>query len=159
MNLKSLEKRLYQLIISRLDGERVHSEEYREEVFDLVDKGIGGFILFGGEREEIRAFIERLQSLSEIPLFIASDIERGVGQQIKGSTVFPCQMAVCAAIWKERRSGLSLKGSSPCQRSRCLLRQILKGVWGNRSMAASHFPARWPFARQFGKRARKMLRF
>src|SRR3990170_5236176 len=101
MNLKSLEKRLYQLIISRLDGERIHSQEYREEVFDLVDKGIGGVILFGGEREEIRAFIERLQSLSEIPLFIASDIERGVGQQINGCVTFPCQMAVRAAIWEE----------------------------------------------------------
>src|SRR3990172_6941264 len=96
-----LQEKLYQLIISRLDGERIHSQEYREEVFDLVDKGIGGFILFGGEREEIRAFIERLQSLSEVPLFIASDIERGVGQQSKGCVTFPCQMAVRAAIWEE----------------------------------------------------------
>ncbi|MBI5096913.1 MAG: hypothetical protein HZB32_04640 [Nitrospirae bacterium] len=101
MNLKGLEKRLYQLIISRLDGDKVSSQGYQQKIFDLVDKGIGGFILFGGKREEIRAFIERLQSLSEIPLFIASDIERGVGQQIKGSTVFPCQMAVRAAIWEE----------------------------------------------------------
>src|SRR3990172_12149371 len=101
MNLKSLEKRLYQLIISRLDGDKVSSQGYQERAFDLVAKGIGGFILFGGEREEIRAFIERLQSLSEIPLLIASDVERGVGQHIKGSTVFACQMAVCAAIQED----------------------------------------------------------
>ena len=57
MNLKSLEKRLYQLIISRLDGERIHSQEYREKVFKLVDKGIGGVILFGGGGGGDRGFI------------------------------------------------------------------------------------------------------
>src|SRR3990172_10040331 len=108
MNLKSLEKRLYQLIISRLDGDKVSSQGYQERAFDLVAKGIGGFILFGGEKEEIKAFIERLQSLSKIPLLIASDVERGVGQQIKGSTVFPCQMAVRAAIREERPEDVAI---------------------------------------------------
>jgi len=96
--LETLEKRLYQIIISRLDGDRIHSQEYQNKIFELIQKGICGFVIFGGERGGIKDFIARLQSLSSIPLFIASDIERGVGQQVKGCTIFPCQMAISAAI-------------------------------------------------------------
>ncbi len=93
----TLEQKLYQLIISRLDGEKISSPSYAGYLIDLVKKGIGGFIVFGGEKEELKKSIEQLQSVSDIPLFIASDIERGVGQQIKGTTLFPGQMAVAAA--------------------------------------------------------------
>lgn len=102
LNINSLEKKLYQLIISRLDGDNIQSKDYRERIIRLTEKGIGGFIIFGGEIDEIKSFISKIQSISEIPLFIASDIERGVGQQIKGANNFPCQMAVAAAIDKNK---------------------------------------------------------
>lgn len=108
----SLEKKLYQLIISRLDGGKIHDDTYQKKIFRLLKKGIGGFIVFGGKREEIKRFLSKAQSLSEVPLFIASDIERGVGQQINGSTPLPCQMAVAAAINKNNAED----------------REILKGV-------------------------------
>lgn len=108
--INKLEKKLYQLIISRLNGDRIQSEEYKVKIFNLVEKGIGGFIIFGGNRDEIREFIAKIQSISEIPLFIAADIERGVGQQIRGATNFPCQMAVAAAINKDRRRDVSTLG-------------------------------------------------
>ena len=92
------ERKLYQLIISRLDGGRICDHAYQEGILTLARKGIGGFIIFGGKREYLRPFIDKLQSIAEIPLFIASDIERGVGQQIDGYTNFPCQMAVRAAV-------------------------------------------------------------
>jgi len=94
----SLEKKIYQLIIGRLEGEKIPIQVYQEKIFELTGRGIGGFIIFGGERDEVKSFISRLQSISEIPLFIASDIERGVGQQILGATPFPCQMALSAAV-------------------------------------------------------------
>jgi len=94
----NLERKLYQLIISRLDGGKISSASYQQRAVELVDKGVGGFILFGGKKDEVRDFIARLQSGAEIPLFIASDVERGVGQQIEGATRFPCQMAVAAAV-------------------------------------------------------------
>lgn len=106
--LDSLEKKVYQLIISRLDGDNIQSKDYQEKIIRLTEKGIGGFIIFGGNRDEIREFIAKIQSISEIPLFIASDIERGVGQQIKGATNFPCQMAVAAAIEKDRPEDILL---------------------------------------------------
>lgn len=93
-----LEQQLYQLIIARLDGPNVKHRAYQEACVELVRRGICGFIVFGGEKNEIVPFLQYLQSMSDIPLFVASDIERGVGQQIDGTTVFPCQMAMAAAI-------------------------------------------------------------
>ncbi|KWT95112.1 glycoside hydrolase family 3 protein [Candidatus Magnetominusculus xianensis] len=89
---------LYQLIVNRLDGHSISSASYCRTIVELVKNGIGGFIIFGGVKEDIKAFIKELQGMSEQRLFIASDIERGVGQQIEGATHFPCQMAMAAAI-------------------------------------------------------------
>jgi len=100
-SLDSLEKKLYQLIIHRLDGDRIGSYAYQEEIFEHVRKGIGGFILFGGRKDEVKHFIHNIQSRAEIPLFIASDTERGVGQQVKETTLLPCQMAMAAALDKD----------------------------------------------------------
>ena len=51
--------------------------------------GVGGFILFGGEREAIRALAAQLQSAAPHPLLIAADLERGAGQQAQGLTQLP----------------------------------------------------------------------
>ncbi|MEW6601955.1 MAG: glycoside hydrolase family 3 N-terminal domain-containing protein [Nitrospirota bacterium] len=91
------EQKYYQIIISRLDGHKLSSVSYQEQLIELVSKGIGGFIIFGGEKRETSDFIDKLQSLAGTHLFIASDIERGVGQQINGATSFPGQMAAAAA--------------------------------------------------------------
>lgn len=108
----TLEKKLYQVIISRLDIEYIHKNAYREKIFSLIKKGIGGFIIFGGLRTptigKVRSFISEMQSASDIPLFIASDIERGVGQQIHGATRFPCQMALSAAIKKNKNEDIRI---------------------------------------------------
>ena len=107
-----LGKKLYQLIISRLDGEDIRSRSSQERVFELVKKGIGGFLIFGGRRDEVRDFIDKIQSISEIPLFIASDVEHGVEQQIKDTTLFPCQMAMAAAIARNRPANIPILESA-----------------------------------------------
>ena len=88
----------YQVIISRLDGEKISNPEYRRRQLKLIEKGIGGFILFGGKRNQIKPFIAEMQSRARIPLLIASDIERGAAQQVDGTTAFPSQMAIAAAV-------------------------------------------------------------
>jgi beta-N-acetylhexosaminidase len=103
-----LKKKIYQLIISRLDGQDIDSGSYKDKITGLVKKGIGGFIVFGGGKDKLRTFIDKLQSLSEIPLFIASDVERGVGQQVAETTLFPCQMAMAAAIDKEKKEDIAV---------------------------------------------------
>ncbi len=107
-----LERKLYQLIIGRIDGKDIQLPSYREKILSLVKRGICGFIIFGGGKDEVRKFIGILQSNAEIPLFIASDIERGVGQQILGYTLFPCQMAMAAAIDKNKPMEVSILRSA-----------------------------------------------
>ncbi len=108
----TLEKKLYQLIVNRLDGYRLHSQAYQQEIFRLVEKGIGGFIIFGGRSDEAKGFINKIQSISEIPLFIASDVECGVGQQIQDTTMFPCNMAMAAAIDHNRPEDVNILESA-----------------------------------------------
>lgn len=57
---------------------------------------LGGLILFNGEVPETPEVLARLQAKSPYPLLIATDMERGVGQQIRGATVFPHAMAYAA---------------------------------------------------------------
>ncbi len=106
--MNSLKKKLYQLIIGRLDGDQISVPSYRETISGLAGKGIGGFIIFGGDSDEVKYFIDEIQSISDIPLFIASDVERGVGQQLRGSTLFPCQMAISAAIDKSKPEDVAI---------------------------------------------------
>lgn len=98
--------KIAQLIIARLDGLEISRRfSYYQS---LVRRGIGGFIVFGGDVKEIRDGIRRLQEDAEYPLFIASDLEQGLGQQIEGGTIFPPQMAIASAIDINRGSDKGL---------------------------------------------------
>jgi beta-glucosidase-like glycosyl hydrolase len=90
----------YQFIVPRLDGVEIKKRfsYYRS----LVRKGVAGFIVFGGELETVRAYINKLQDEAELPLIIASDLERGLGQQLKGGTHFPPAMALAATVQQRR---------------------------------------------------------
>ncbi|MBI5102479.1 MAG: hypothetical protein HZB33_11680 [Nitrospirae bacterium] len=92
----------YQFIIPRLNGESIKKD--LGKYLTLVRKGIAGFIIFGGRLEEVRRHLKILQEESRLPLIIASDLERGVGQQLKGGTLFPPAMALAKASLK-RGSG------------------------------------------------------
>ncbi|MDQ7786857.1 MAG: glycoside hydrolase family 3 N-terminal domain-containing protein [Thermodesulfovibrionales bacterium] len=94
----TVRRKIYQLVIGRLDGDNIGDPSYEEKIRAFVQKGIGGFIIFGGTREAVRSFLLTLRPGADIPLFIAADIERGLGQQIRGTTLFPSQMAMAAAF-------------------------------------------------------------
>lgn len=89
----------YGHMVPRLDGNNVTGDMDRH--LALVKKGIAGFIVFGGEVEELRACIGRLQDAAEYPLIIASDLEQGLGQQVSGGTLFPPAMAITSAAFSE----------------------------------------------------------
>ncbi|HSB31887.1 MAG TPA: glycoside hydrolase family 3 N-terminal domain-containing protein [Candidatus Sulfobium mesophilum] len=89
----------YQFLIPRLNGKSVKKDFPNH--LSLVKKGIAGFIIFGGRLDEMRKYIKELQDESEIPLIIASDLERGLGQQVQGGTHFPPAMALAKAVTKK----------------------------------------------------------
>ena len=100
----------FQFMVPRLNGDEIRERFswYRS----FVRKGAAGFIIFGGELDTVRRYIKKLQDAAEIPLIIASDLERGLGQQVKGGTLFPPAMALAAAFRKgarEKRQGASLQ--------------------------------------------------
>lgn len=57
----------------------------------------GSIIIFEAEADKAKKLIKEFQELSEIRLFVCSDLERGTGQHFKGATVFPSNMAIGAA--------------------------------------------------------------
>ncbi len=79
----------------RWDPERGYDSE-RPAIERALAAGVGGFILFGGEREATRALTAELQAASPHRLLIASDLERGAGQQVRGLTQLPPLMALAS---------------------------------------------------------------
>ena len=95
----------YSRLIPRLNGREI--EERFGYYLNLVEKGVAGFIVFGGELETVRARLAKLQAASHHPLIIASDLEQGLGQQIEGGTVFPPAMAIASALKSAQREEAS----------------------------------------------------
>ncbi len=60
----------------------------------LEELNLGGVILLGGTAAELAYRSQQLQQWAKIPLFIAADIEEGVGQRFAGATWFPPPMAL-----------------------------------------------------------------
>lgn len=58
--------------------------------------GAGGFILFGGTAAGVRTLTDRLTRDAGRPLLIASDLERGAGQQVGGLSELPPPRALAS---------------------------------------------------------------
>ena len=68
-------------------------EEDQDRILKLLETcPIGGLLLFNGGANT-RESLAQLQQASKWPLLVAADIERGVGQQVRGYTIFPHAMA------------------------------------------------------------------
>jgi len=95
----SLEEKIGQLIVVRYHGEFYNrqDEDFKQLERLVHDYHLGGLILFGGEPLETAYFTNHFQRLSRVPLLIASDLERGTGNQVTGATLFPPLMALGAA--------------------------------------------------------------
>ncbi|MFL5382062.1 MAG: glycoside hydrolase family 3 protein [Longimicrobiaceae bacterium] len=69
-------------------------EGFRDTIERGLELGVGGFILFGGEAEGVRALTDELRRRARFPLLVASDLERGAGQQFRGATPLPPAAAI-----------------------------------------------------------------
>ncbi|RKY96396.1 MAG: hypothetical protein DRQ13_05930, partial [Ignavibacteriae bacterium] len=74
------------------------SPDYDSTVALVKDYKIGGLIMFQGELEQEINFIREMQLLSEVPLLIASDYERGLGSRIDDALEYPHSMALGATL-------------------------------------------------------------
>jgi beta-glucosidase-like glycosyl hydrolase len=93
----SMRDKISQMIMIRMDGNFHNNESWKKKDVEYFIKKykIGGLITFTGNIHGTYSNIKYFQSISETPLFIASDYERGLGVFIDG-TLFPSNMAVAA---------------------------------------------------------------
>ena len=97
----TLEEQVAQMMVVRTTGHLFdHELEYPQwesstaDMKRYVELGIGGVILLGGSAAEVGVRTQQLQSWAKYPLFMAADIEEGVGQRFSGATWFPPPMAL-----------------------------------------------------------------
>ncbi len=85
----------HQVVFPRLNiTDYILNEEYRNKTIKLIENGIGGFCVFGGNIENNIRIINELQIHSEIPLLFAGDFENGLPMRLTEGTDFPHNMAL-----------------------------------------------------------------
>jgi beta-glucosidase len=98
----SLAEQVAQMVVVRTSG-HLFDHEIRYPAWEadratlhhyIADLGVGGVILLGGSAAEVGLKTQELQTLAQVPLLIAADIEEGVGQRFSGATWFPPPMAL-----------------------------------------------------------------
>jgi len=96
----TLRQQVAQLIMVRVEGYYYSADNgYRRKVEQwLAQDQVGGVITFRGSVDGTFTNLQRFQRLAPVPLLVAADFERGVGQQIEGATMFPSNMAVAATF-------------------------------------------------------------
>jgi beta-glucosidase-like glycosyl hydrolase len=73
---------------------------------------LGGLILFRGAHPAAAEVLADLQRVSRFPLLVGADIERGVGQQVRGGTVFPHAQALGATDRPEEAAALLARATA-----------------------------------------------
>lgn len=104
----SLRDRVAQLIVVRGYGDYPPSDDAEYQRFEhwILDTHVGGFIVAGHIRHgdvilaqpfEMAAFINHMQRMAKVPLFVGSDFERGASMRVAQTALFPYLMAFGAA--------------------------------------------------------------
>lgn len=90
--------KIAQMVISSTFGENYDesSGEYKRMSKLCKEDKIGGFIFFKGSSSGYANLSNKLQELSETPLLISADFERGTGMRVTDGTLFPNNMAIGA---------------------------------------------------------------
>lgn len=98
----SLKEQIAQMIVVRASG-HLFDHQIRYPAWEaknqqlkiwLEELNLGGVILLGGSSVELQVRSQQLQSWANMPLFIAADVEEGIGQRFPGGTWFPPPMAL-----------------------------------------------------------------
>lgn len=66
------------------------NSNYSEEIVELVNQGVGGVVLFGGNMRAVVRTVERLRDAAgDAPLLVAADCEFGLRMRFSEGTEFP----------------------------------------------------------------------
>jgi beta-N-acetylhexosaminidase len=91
----SLDEKVGQMVACRYNGRFVGADsDYLKDL--IINRKIGGLIIFAGEVYETAHLTNDLQAMAKIPLLVAADFEWGAAMRINGTTLFPPLMALGA---------------------------------------------------------------
>ncbi|MBF89923.1 MAG: hypothetical protein CMG75_09805 [Candidatus Marinimicrobia bacterium] len=94
----TIEEKVGQMFMVRYTGGFYREDDHTfKNVKRLIaDYHIGGIVSYFGSVYGTIENLNEIQSFSKIPLIVAADYERGVGQHLEGATLFPTNMAMAA---------------------------------------------------------------
>lgn len=95
----TLREKCAQMVMPWLLGEYMPNDsiEYERITRLVKEEKVGGIIFFRGNIVNEALLINEMQKISDIPLLVASDFERGLAMRITDAIEFPYNMAVAAA--------------------------------------------------------------
>ncbi len=99
----TVREKIAQMVISSTFGEDYSedSPEFKKLRKLCRETKVGGFIFFRGTASGYAKLSNKLQRLSETPLLISADFERGTGMRVTDGTIFPNNMAIGATYNSE----------------------------------------------------------
>ena len=94
----SLREKIGQLIQIRVRGKFLNrqSPEFQALKETIQQCRVGGVVLFAGNIYESTVLLNELQFISDLPLLVSADFERGASFRIEDTTSFPWTMAIGA---------------------------------------------------------------
>ncbi len=111
---ETLRQKVAEIIVVRASGHSLDSlREYpnwelrNSELQRLLEEGVGGVILFGGNVHEIQDRSIQLREWADQPIFLCADVEEGVGQRFQGATWMVPPMSLGILFSKEPEVAIS----------------------------------------------------
>ena len=99
----TLRDKIAQLVHIRTSGKFINrqSKEFKKIADQITENHVGGLVLFSGNVYESAMLLNDFQELSQLPLLVSADFERGAAFRITDTTSFPWTMSLGAADSEE----------------------------------------------------------
>ena len=113
----TLREKIAQMITTYSDGYSLNenSAEYQRLSNLIVNEKVGGVIFFKGNAVQEAELINSLQSISETPLLMSADFERGTNMRLDDGSLFPSNMALGATRNTDLAYQMGLQIAKECR--------------------------------------------
>lgn len=117
LNSMTLREKIAQMVVSYSDGFSLseNSNEYIRIKNLIENQKIGGLIFFKGNAVQEAGLINKFQSLSDVPLLISQDFERGTGMRLEDGSIFPNNMGLGATRNPDLAYKMGLQIAKECK--------------------------------------------
>ncbi len=113
----TLREKIAQMIVTYSDGYALdESDKSFKRLKNLIEtEKVGGVIFFKGRVLDEAKLINKLQGLSETPLLISQDFERGTAMRLEDGSLFPNNMGIGAARNPDLTYKMGLQIAKECR--------------------------------------------